>query len=388
MSMDFRFPPAALPAEAERLRDEVRAFLAQWSPSWSLVDRAHSWNRFDRAFSKAVGEQGWIGMTWPRRFGGHERSALERYVVLEEMLAVGAPVGSHWFGDRQSGPLLLKCGTEDQRARFLPRIAAGELAFCIGLSEPDSGSDLASLRTRATRVEGGWRLDGTKVWTTNAHQSDYMIALVRTAPVAEGAPRQSGLSQFLVDLALPGISIKPIPDLTGEAHFNEVHFDGVVIGADMLIGEEGEGWAQANAELAYERSGPERYLSSFPVMQPSLDALAARAAANLGANDEAIGRLVARYAGSRAMSLSVAAMLGAGHTPLQEAALVKDLGVDLEQQTPEVLADLLGCGPDLAGDGGLDDALAYLVQTAPTFSLRGGTREIMRGMIARGLGLR
>lgn len=381
MSEAFHFPPTALPPEAEALRAEVRAFLDEVGAGWTLFDRAHSWTRYDRDFSRKVGAMGWIGMTWPKAYGGHERSALERYVVLEEMLAAGAPVGAHWFGDRQSGPLLLKAGTEAQRLQFLPRIAAGELAFCIGLSEPDSGSDLASLRTRAVREDGGWRIDGTKVWTTNAHECDYMIALVRTSPVAEGAPRQSGLSQLLIDLRLPGISIKPIADLTGEAHFNEVHFDGVLVPHDMMIGGEGEGWAQANAELAYERSGPDRYLSSFPVLPPALDRLDA-------SSDRVIGALVARYVTLRGMSLSVAGMLEQGLTPLQEAALVKDLGVDLEQETPALLSDLLDCGPGLPGDGGLDDALAFLTQVAPTFSLRGGTREIMRGMTARGLGLR
>lgn len=378
----FHFPPTTLPAEADALREEVRAFLAERGKGWTVLDRAHSWTHFDRDFSKAVGAKGWIGMTWPKTYGGHERSALERYVVLEEMLAAGAPVGAHWFGDRQSGPLLLRSGTEAQRRALLPRIAAGELAFCIGLSEPDSGSDLASLRTRAVRGDGGWRIDGTKVWTTNAHRCDYMIGLVRTSPAAEGAARQSGLSQFLIDLTLPGITIKPIADLTGEAHFNEVHFDGVLIAEDMMIGAEGDGWAQANAELAYERSGPDRYLSSFSVIQPALDRMTEASA------DGAIGRMTARYATLRGMSLSVAGMLEAGRTPLQEAALVKDLGVDLEQETPALLSDLLDCGAGLAGDGGLEDALAFLTQTAPAFSLRGGTREIMRGMTARGLGLR
>lgn len=383
MTVDsIRFVPIALDPALDDLRAEVREFLAGHGQNWTLLDAAHSWNRFDADFSRAVGDRGWIGMTWPRQYGGHGRSALERYVVLEEMLAVGAPVGLHWFGDRQSGPLLLKCGTEAQRLAYLPGIAAGRLAFCIGLSEPDSGSDLASLRTRANRVSGGWQLDGTKVWTTNAHLSDYMIALVRTTPVSEGAPRQSGLSQFIVDLRLPGIGINPISDLTGEAHFNEVHFDGVILPEDALVGVEGEGWAQANAELAYERSGPERYLSSFPVMGPAIDCVEGAGA------DEALGRLVARYATLRSMSLSVAGMLGEGLTPLQEAALVKDLGVDLEQETPEILTDLLDPGAALPGDGGLADALAHLTQTAPSFSLRGGTREIMRGMIARGLGLR
>jgi alkylation response protein AidB-like acyl-CoA dehydrogenase len=382
VSAAIHFPPTALPASAEALRGEVRSFLAEWEPRWTLLDRAHSWTRFDSDFSRAVGAKGWIGMTWPARYGGGERSALERYVVLEEMLAAGAPVGAHWFGDRQSGPLLLRSGTEEQRQSHLPRIARGESAFCIGLSEPDSGSDLASLRTRATRIEGGWRIDGTKVWTTNAHLSDYMIALVRTSPASEGAPRHAGLSQLLVDLSVPGITIKPITDLTGEAHFNEVHFDGAVVPDDALIGREGEGWAQANAELAFERSGPDRYLSSFTAVQPALHQLGD------AADPAVIGRLFARYATLRGMSLAVAGLLEAGAEPLQEAALVKDLGVDLEQETPQILSDMLDLAPVLTGDGGIEDALAFLTQTAPTFSLRGGTREIMRGMTARGLGLR
>ena len=381
MTDAFRFPSTALPPEAEALRDEVRAFLVQEGAGWSLVDRAHSWTRFDRSFSRKVAEMGWIGMTWPRAYGGHDRSALERYVVLEEMLAAGAPVGAHWFGDRQSGPLLLKAGTEEQRTFFLPRIASGELAFCIGLSEPDSGSDLASLRTRAVREGENWRINGTKVWTTNAHACDYIIALVRTTPLSDGMARHAGLSQLLIDLSLPGVSIKPIADLTGEAHFNEVHFEDVLVPGNMLVGKEGEGWAQANAELAYERSGPDRYLSAFPVLEPALARLDA-------SSDREIGALVARYATLRGMSISVAGMLEQGMTPLQEAALVKDLGVDLEQETPALLSDLLDCHAALPGDGRLEDALAFLTQVAPTFSLRGGTREIMRGMTARGLGLR
>jgi alkylation response protein AidB-like acyl-CoA dehydrogenase len=385
MTEAFRFPPTALPPEAEKLRAEVRAFLKEEGANWTLWDRAHSWTKFDRDFSRKVGAKGWIGMTWPKKYGGHERSALERYVVLEEMLAAGAPVGAHWFGDRQSGPLLLKAGTEEQRQRFLPKIASGDLGFCIGLSEPDSGSDLASLRTRAVKEgpEGNsvWRVNGTKVWTTNAHKCDYAITLVRTTALTEGMARHAGLSQLLIDLTLPGVSVKPIADLTGEAHFNEVHFEDVLVPGDMLVGAEGDGWAQANAELAYERSGPDRYLSSFPVLEPALERLDA-------SSDAAIGALVARYVTLRGMSLSVAAMLEQGLTPLQEAALVKDLGVDLEQETPALLSDLIDCGPVLPGDGGLEDALAFLTQTAPTFSLRGGTREIMRGMTARGLGLR
>ena len=195
MAAAFHFEPCDLPEDATRaLRGELRSFLAEISKTWTIADRARSWIAFDRDFTRAVGARGWIGMTWPTAYGGGERSAFERYVMLEEMLAAGAPVGAHWIADRQSGPLILRVGTDKQKREILPRIARGELAFCIGLSEPDSGSDLASLRSRATRVTGGWRLDGAKIWTTNAHHCDYMIGLFRTAPAGE-TTRHAGLSQ-------------------------------------------------------------------------------------------------------------------------------------------------------------------------------------------------
>src|SRR5262245_35904149 len=157
-------PPPASPA-AEELRREVRDFLARELAGGSAVNRAGSWGRRDPDFSRKMGARGWIGMTWPKKYGGHERSALERYVVLEEVLAAGAPMGAHWVADRQSGPLLLRFGTEAQRQSILPRIAAGECYFCIGMSEPDSGSDLAATRTRAVAVQGGFLVNGTKIWT-------------------------------------------------------------------------------------------------------------------------------------------------------------------------------------------------------------------------------
>src|SRR6058998_651514 len=214
----FHFDLLDLPPEAEALRSEVREFLRETLRDRAPHTRARSWGGFDREFSKKVGARGWIGLTWPRKYGGHERSALERYVVLEEMLAAGAPVSAHWVADRQSGPLLLRFGTEEQRERFLPGIARGELAFAIGMSEPDSGSDLASLRTRAERVSGGYRVNGTKVWTSNIHRSDFMIALFRAHH--DPAKKHEGLTQFLVDTKLAGITINPIIDLAGSHHFN------------------------------------------------------------------------------------------------------------------------------------------------------------------------
>ncbi len=386
-SYDIAFAPPPDLADIEALRQEVRAFLAETLQQRTAGARAESWIGHDAEFSRAVGARGWIGMTWPKRYGGHERSALERYVVIEEMLAAGAPVNAHWIADRQSGPALLRYGTEAQRLEILPRIARGECQFGIGMSEPDSGSDLASVRTRATETADGWVVEGTKLWTSGAHQSDYIILFCKTPGTdGRGDDRHGGASQFLVDVKrTPGIEIRAVEALTGEHHFNEVVFRGAVLPKDALLGRRGDGWAQVMSELAYERSGPERFLSSFQVvvelfrrLGPTPDDAAAAA----------IGRLVARIAVLRRMSRSIAGMLQAGHDPGLQAAIVKDLGAMLEQQIPEIARTLVAVEPDLASEDGLEAALAYTIQHAPSFSLRGGTREILRGIIARGVGLR
>lgn len=381
--LPFRFQLATLPSEAERLRQEIRAFLSRELGALAPELKAQSWSGFNPAFSRKLGAQGFIGLTWPKTYGGHERSALERYVVIEELLAAGAPVAAHWVADRQSGPLLLKFGTEDQRRRVLPGIAKGETYFAIGMSEPDSGSDLASVRTRATRTNDGWRVRGTKLWSSWAHKAHYMIALFRTGDGAD--QRQLGLTQFLVDLSLPGIKIRPIADLTGHEHFNEVVFDDALLPHDAIIGAEGQGWAQVTAELAYERSGPERFLSSMMLLKHIV------AAAGTNPSERAaiaIGRLTARLHALRRLSLSVATQLQQGANPALEAALVKDVGAVFEQEIPEIAHDLFGLEPSLASEDALRRVQAYLTQVSPSFSLRGGTREILRGIIARGLGLR
>jgi alkylation response protein AidB-like acyl-CoA dehydrogenase len=379
----FHFELLELPSEAEALRTEVREFLRKTLGDRPPHKRARSWGGFDRQFSQQVGARGWIGLTWPKQYGGHERSALERYVVLEEMLAAGAPVSAHWIGDRQSGPLLLRFGTEEQRQRFLPRIARGELAFAIGMSEPDSGSDLASIRTRAEKISGGYRVNGTKVWTSNAHLSDYMIALFRTTVVPD--KKHEGLSQFLVDTKTAGISIRPIVDLSGAHHFNEVVFQDAFVPEDMRVGEEGAGWKQVTTELAFERSGPERYLSAIQLLIETIREVGKEPGERAAIT---IGRLVAHLATLRQMSLSVAGMLQAGQAPNLEAAVVKDVGTSFEQEIPETIHALMGVEPRLDTGSQFERTLGFLMEHAPSFSLRGGTREILRGIIARGLGLR
>jgi alkylation response protein AidB-like acyl-CoA dehydrogenase len=338
---------------------------------------------FDPEFSRKLGAKGWIGMALPRRYGGSEAGPFARYVVIEELLAAGAPVSAHWIADRQSAPLILRYGNETQKERHLPAISRGEQYFCIGMSEPGSGSDLASIKTRARRDGDGWVVDGQKLWTTNAQKSHYMIALVRTAE--KTAARHEGMSQFIVDLRSPGVTIRPIRDMAGSEHFNEVFFDQVRLGPDALIGTEGQGWEQVTAELAFERSGPERFLSSIALLHTLIDAVGPQPDA-LQAKE--IGRLTARLVSLRHMSLSVTAQLAAGANPAWAASCVKDLGTGFEQDLPEIAQLLHDTLPAINGSNDHARVLAQLTQMAPSFSLRGGTREILRGIIARGLGLR
>ncbi len=380
----LHFEPGELPSEAEELRCEVRAFLAETMIDIPAALKARNWTAWHPEFSRKLGERGWIGMTWPKKYGGSERSFLERYVLLEELLAAGAPVGFHWIADRQSGPLILRFGTEEQRETILPGITRGETAFGIGMSEPNSGSDLASVRTKAEKVDGGYRVNGSKIWTSGAHMADYLVALFRTSGTAED--RHDGLTQFIVDLKnTDGIDIRPIHNMTGDHDFNQVFFEDAFVPDRMRVGNEGDGWMQVTTELAFERSGPERYLSSFPLVKNSVGQ-----AGQDPSERQAIGlgRMLARAATYREMSLSVSGMLEAGKNPDLEAAVMKELGVGFEQNIPGIAHDLFGMSPRLDDGSDFETTLAYITQANVSFSLRGGTREIVRGIIARGLGMR
>ncbi|KAK52539.1 acyl-CoA dehydrogenase family protein [Bordetella bronchiseptica] len=379
-----RFELAELPARAQAFRQDVQAFLKAELPPLPADRRARSWMGFDAGFSRKLAARGWVGVTLPRAYGGAEMDAFSRFVLIEELLCAGAPVSAHWIADRQSGPQIRKFGSEAQRSFYLPRICRGEAFFCIGMSEPNSGSDLASVGTRATRrADGGWTLSGRKIWTTNAQHCHYMIALVRTSGTPQD--RNQGLSQFIVDLSLPGVTVRPIADLAGDAHFSEVFFDDVQLSDEALIGQEGSGWEQVTAELAFERSGPERIYSSMVLLDGWIQWLRGRGDVSQTA---AVGRYATHLAALRNLSLSVTARLAAGESPVVEAALVKELGTTFEQEIPAAIEAALGSDPGADIDAELLRTCAYVNQVCPTYSLRGGTREILRGMIARGLGLR
>lgn len=381
MALSRLVPPSSVDApQADTLRAEVREFLAQQRAAGAYTPSPDAWlSGWDEKFTAALAERGWLGMTVPVAYGGQGRSFSERFVVTEELLAAGAPVAAHWIADRQIVPSLLKYGTERQKSEFLPQIARGRCFFGIGMSEPDSGSDLASVRTRAQRVDGGWSLTGTKVWTSGAHLAHAFIALARTEPV-DPAHRHAGLSQFIVDLRGPGVDIRPIVSMNGAHHFNEVILDGAFVPDDMVFGTIGDGWEQVTSELAFERSGPERFLSTFVL----LDACTETAAGQRIPPGEDFGRLVARVAGLHQMSSAVAGALERGESADVAAAVVKVLGTATEGDIAEFA--------HLAVEDAADDEYSAMSDAAvdqrPGFTLRGGTNEVLRGVIARGLGIR
>lgn len=379
----FKFEPLVLPPEAEAMRRKVRAFLEAERAEGRYAPHRCSWITFDSDFSRRAAAAGFIGMTWPKQYGGGEHSNLERFVVTEEMLAAGAPGGAHWIADRQSGPQILKHGSERARQSILPRIAAGECYFGIGMSEPNSGSDLAAVRTRADKTEGGWLLNGSKIWTSNAHRVHYLIVLARTEPL--GKNRHAGLTQFIVDTASQGIEIRPILNLSGGHEFNEVFFKDCFVPGDMLIGEPGEGWARVTGELAFERAGPDRFMSDVRLLVELIN----RVGPDPGERQAVeIGRLVSHLAALRRMSSSIAGLMERGESPVTEAALVKDVGTAFEREIPEIVRRVSPVEPSLDDEEPYSQALANVLLYAPSFTIRGGTPEILRGLIARGLGLR
>jgi len=355
----MEFAPTLLTIAEEKLRAEVRAFLADelepgYRPSLGLNAR------FDPEFSCKLARRGWVGMAIPQEYGGHGRSTVDRFIVTDGLLAAGAPIGAHFIADRQTGPTLLRFGTEKQRKRFLPAICAGQCWFSLGMSEPDSGSDLASVRSKAVAVDGGWLLSGTKVWTSGAHHNHYFAVLCRTSPLSED--RHAGLSQLIVDLSAPGVKISPIPFIDGSLGFNEVVLDDVFVSDDMVLGEVGDGWRQVTSELAYERSGPDRYLSTFNVLRQYVASQVT--GPPTGEQARVVGRLTAWFWAIRQMSLAVARSLDAGAAPAVEAALVKDLGTRFEQEVIEVLRAATDLEVDSEGHTLFEQLLAEAVPAA------------------------
>lgn len=377
----MRLAATELTTAERELQAEVRAWLDERLPEGSYPVGLGMVGAFDPQFSRDLGAQGWLGMNLPREYGGGGRTAVERLVVVEELLARGAPVGFHWVADRQSGPSIALHGTEEQKREFLPRIAAGEVSFAIGMSEPDAGSDLASIRAKAEPVErdgrAGWLINGSKIWTSGAHLVDFVLGLFRT-----GDDKHGGLTQFIVERPSQGLTISPIAFIDGEEHFCLLTFEDVFVPDSRRLGEVGWGWMQNQGELVLERGGVDRWMSAMPVLERWVQRELSRDDTRL--TDDLAG-IAARCWAFHGMSLAVARMVDAGELPQTEAALVKDMATRFEQECVEIVVHHLGRMPDPTSADPFEALLATAVLDNPSWTMRGGTTEILHNLIAKEL---
>jgi alkylation response protein AidB-like acyl-CoA dehydrogenase len=378
-----------LTREQEAFREEIRSFLRAELAAEPGRVREDGWVvGFSRAFSEKLGKRGWLGLTWPRQYGGQARSVLERLILTEELLRAGAHVAAHWLGDRQVGPSILRFGTEEQRRDILPRITSGAIVFCVGLSEPDAGSDAAAVATRAVEDGDGFVLRGQKIWTSFAHRADYCYLVARTD--ASG-PKHKGISEFIVPMTTPGITVRPLLDMTGEHHFNEVFFEDARVPRGALIGQKDRGWYQIAVQLDYERGGIERVLSNWPLLEDALVALRGHAALRNPVVRDRLAGLRVDLETARLMVYRIAWLADHGRVPNVEAAVAKAFGTELEQRIADTVAGLFpmsGLGMAGSPHAALGGRVARAVLYAPAYTIQGGTSNILRNIIAhRGLGL-
>jgi alkylation response protein AidB-like acyl-CoA dehydrogenase len=368
--MDFALPPEleALQAEATEVGRAAAARSKTTEDSWIAAP--------DREFSLELGKRGWLGMTWPTEVGGGGRSPLERFVVFEALIAEGAPLATSWFADRQMGPTLLQFGTPEQQARYLPEILDGSSAWSIGMSEPDAGSDVASIRTRAVRDGDSFVVNGQKIWNSGAAKADWIYLIVRTDP---DAPPHKGLSELIVDMSSPGITVVPIRDMTGDDHFCEVYFEDVRVPVENLVGELNGSFRQVMRQMEHERGGIDRLLSNrklYVDVLPHADTTDPRVR-------QAVARIEAGYRIGRLMVLREVM----GQAPPQFSAATKTFCTELEQDIAELCAQVLGPLAMLA-EPGLAARVSRNLCYAPAYTIMGGTTQILRNIIGdRMLGL-
>ena len=354
------------------LRSEVRELTAQWRNAGKYTPRSDNWLRgFDLEFSKELASRWLIGVSWPTEYSGRGLSAVHRLAVAEELLRAGAPVAAHWVGDRQIGPAVLRHGSDELKREILPGIIASDFIFCLGMSEPSAGSDLAAVNTYAKPVAGGWLINGRKIWTSGAHEATHIYLLARTD---REVAKHRGLTEFVLDMSSNGISVTPIVDITGERHFNEVLFEDVFVPQHRVLGVVGNGWKQVVEQLSFERGGPERFLSTYPVLARILEvADPADASAKI-----AVGSLVARLATLRRLAFDLARKIDEGHAPVQQSATLKYLGNAFELDVIETARTILP-----PTENRPDSLLGHSLLASPGFTVRGGAAEVLLGLIAR-----
>lgn len=355
------------------MRGRARNVIATWFEDPTHHPVADAWLRgFEPEFSKRLSREGLIGLSWPTEYGGSGRSNLDRLAVTEELLRAGAPSAAHWSSERQIGPALLRLGTPEAKDELLPKIISIDAIFCLGMSEAGAGSDLAAVETTARRVDGGWVINGTKMWTGHAHRATHAYVLARTSAESR---KHRGLSEFLVDMDPASVTVTPIINMLGEHRFNKVEFRDAFVPDYRLLGEEGNGWRQVVEQLSFERGGSERYLSSYILFSELLRRAAAVESDSL---DHLIGGLTQRLTVLRQLGHDVARSLDSGGAPVKEAAALKLLGNQFEV---DVIEALRRC-PEPEDSFRYSDFAASL-QSSPGFELRGGAVEVLLSIIAR-----
>ena len=380
MALHFEFSP-----EENRFREEVRAVLAEQPPAPSEDDEVG-----DPEFEKRLARQGWLTAAWPKEFGGRGATQLEQLILKEELFGIGAALQGQ--GINLVGPTLMVHGSEEQRREHLPKIASAERRWCQGFSEPGAGSDLASLKTRAVRDGDEYVVNGQKIWTSNAHRSDWILLLTRTDPEA---PKHRGISMFLVDMRTPGVTVRPIRQITGHAGFNEVFFEDVRVPAANLVGEENRGWYAATTTLDFERSGIERNFVAERDWTRIYRALRnERASLLVGAVGMAVRHRVANLRVEvevgRWLARRVAWLQTNGMVPNAEASMSKGYNSEVGQRVSEFGVNVFGLpGQLLEGKhAAVGGATAFRYLDARRLTVGQGTAEIQRNVIAtRGLGL-
>ena len=387
--MDFEFTE-----EQNKFRQEVRDFLegeisqGAWQPSCDAWIQGYS-----PEFTKKLSEKGWLGLTWPEEYGGQGRPHIDRLILTEELLRYGAPAACHWFADRQIGGGILRYGTEEQKKEYLPKILSGEAYVGLGLSEPEAGSDLASLRTRATEDGDNYRIDGQKMWTSCGMFMNYLYVVARTDP---DAPQHRGISEFIFPTDQPGITITPTLDITGSTAWAEVFFDGLVIPKTSMIGEKNRGFYQVVNQLDYERAGLERLMGNYPLFDAIIKFVKeTKLNGDYLSNDpfirQKLGKLQSDFEIGRLLTYHVVLVMEEGRAPNVEASMAKAYSTSFEQELAKVSMDILGLYGQLIGES----KYAPIFGMAPHsylgskgYSLQAGSSEVLRNVIAtRGLGL-
>jgi alkylation response protein AidB-like acyl-CoA dehydrogenase len=340
-----------------------------------------------KAFQAQLHDAGFAGITWPKEYGGQGLTNAEQIAFSEEARNFALPTSAFLIGLGMPGPTILDCGTEQQKRRYLPKMLRGEEIWCQLFSEPDAGSDVASLTTTAIQDGDEWILNGQKVWTSGAQYSDFGAVIARTDPAV---PKHDGITMFIVDMHSPGVTVRPLKVATGASPFNEVFFDQVRLPADSVLGEVNKGWSAAVTMLRHERVtiGTSTAPRTSPLAYDSLSALAERL--GRGADADLGPRLAELYARERAVRLFGQLLREEamrGRDPGPRGSVAKLAGAELAQFAAEVAGQVLGTGVVGFADKEVEAVVTAIV-SAPGGSIAGGTNEIQRNIIGeRVLGL-